>query len=57
MVSGMTLSHGEGVFLTRSSIEPYNLVKYHASIQNLFQDIYFDIQASFDTTISTVKEV
>ena len=54
--SGMTLSPG-GVFLTRSSFEPYNSMKSHASTQNLFPDNFFDIQTSFDTTISTVKEV
>ena len=44
-----------GVFLIRSSFEPYNLVKSHANTQNMIPDIFFDIQASFDTTISTVK--
>ena len=46
-----------GVFLTRSSFEPYNVVKSHANTQNLFPHNFFDIQTSFDTTISTVKEV
>ena len=46
-----------GVFLTRSSFEPFNPVKSHASTQNLFPDNFFDIQASYDTTFSTVKEV
>ena len=32
-------------------------MKSHASTQNLFPDNFFDIQTSFDTTISTVKEV
>ena len=45
------------VFLTRSTFQPYNLVKSHATIKNLFPDKIFDIQTSFGTTISTVKEV
>ena len=46
-----------GVFLTRSTFQPYNLVKSHATIKNLFPDKIFDIQTSFGTPISTVKEV
>ena len=46
-----------GVFLTHSTFQPYNLVKSHATIKNLFPDKIFDIQTSFGTTISTVKEV
>ena len=46
-----------GVFLTRSTFQPYNLVKSHATIKNLFPDKIFDIQTSFGTTISTAKEV
>ena len=58
MGSGMTLSHGGEVFLTRSSFEPYNLVKSHANTQNLFPDnVFYYFQTSFDTTILTVKEV
>ena len=46
-----------GVFLTCSSFELYNLGKSHANTQNLFTDIFFDIQTSFETTTSTVKKV
>ena len=35
----------------------YNLVKSHAIIKNLFPNKIFDIQTSFGTPISTVKEV
>ena len=32
-------------------------VKSHTNTQNLFPDNFFDFQTSFETTISTVKEV
>ena len=54
--AGMTLSQG-GVFLTCFTFQPYNSVKSHANIQSLFPDKIFDIQTSFGTPISTVKEV
>ena len=46
-----------GVFLTRSTFQPYNSVKSHANIQNLFPHKIFDIQTSFGTPISTFKVV
>ena len=46
-----------GVFLSPSSFGPYDLVKSHANTQNLLPNNFFNIQTSFDTTISTVKEV
>ena len=46
-----------GVFLTCSTFQLCNWVKSHANIQNLFPDKIFDIQTSFGTPISTVKEV
>ena len=52
----MTLSPG-GVFLTRSTFQPYNSVKSRANIQNLFPHKIFDIQTSFGTPISTFKVV
>ena len=36
---------------------PYNSVKSYATIKNLFPGKIFDIQISFGTTISTIKEV
>ena len=48
---------GRGFFLIRSTFQPYNSVKSHAAIKNLFPVKSFDIQTSFGTTISTVKEV
>ena len=46
-----------GVFLTRSTFQPYNSVKSRANIQNLFPHKIFDIQTSFGTPISTFKVV
>ena len=46
-----------GVFLTRSTFQPYYSVKSRANIQNLFPHKIFDIQTSFGTPISTFKVV
>ena len=55
--SGMTLSPEGGGRFDPLEFEPYNLVKSHTNTQNLVLDDFFDIQAYFDRTISTVKEV